>query len=188
MAENIQLPLKTSRLHLREFLPTDLAAIHAYASDAEVTRYLFHHPQNEADTQAYLAFLLSSQREQPRRIWDLAIIRNSDQQLIGSCDLTLRDERNADLGIILAKTAWGKGYGCEAVIAITEAGFTQLQLNLIIATCTIDNMRSMQLLSKAGFHCQTRLDAHHWAQGRWWSSYLYCAERNTWQVLPRGRS
>ncbi|NJK64207.1 MAG: GNAT family N-acetyltransferase [Synechococcaceae cyanobacterium SM2_3_1] len=169
------------------FYPTDLAAIYAYTSDAEVTRYLFHHPQHQADTQAYLEFLLRSQRQHPRKIWDLAIIRELDQHLIGSCDLTLTDDRNADLGIVLARTAWGKGYGCEAVIAITEAGFTQLHLSLIIATCTIDNTRSRQLLEKAGFRCQTRLDYHHWAKGRWWSSYIYCAHHHSW-ASSRGRS
>ena len=38
----VSLPLRTARLTLRDFVPDDFVAIHAYASDPEVTRFMFH--------------------------------------------------------------------------------------------------------------------------------------------------
>jgi RimJ/RimL family protein N-acetyltransferase len=41
MPPSLDLPLHTPRLCLRDFLPTDLQAIHAYASDPEVMRFMW---------------------------------------------------------------------------------------------------------------------------------------------------
>lgn len=46
----LQLPIRTTRLTLRDFLPSDFAAVHAYASDPVVTRYMFFGPRTEAET------------------------------------------------------------------------------------------------------------------------------------------
>jgi Acetyltransferase (GNAT) domain len=85
----LQLPLHTARLLLREFIPADDQALQAYASDPEVTRFMVYGPQDAAETAAYLQRMLQSQRERPRRVWGLAVTRREDAQLIGACDVTL---------------------------------------------------------------------------------------------------
>jgi len=44
----LDLPLRTRRLIAREFVPSDFDAIHAYASDPEVTRFMFYGPRTSA--------------------------------------------------------------------------------------------------------------------------------------------
>src|SRR5215510_8451069 len=131
IAPRLALPLYTPRLLLRDFLPTDLQAIHAYASDPEVTRFMFYGPRDEADTIAYLQRMLQSQVERPRRMWELAVIRRADDRLIGACDVTLENAHEGDLGYIFARNAWGQGYASEAARAMVDAGFAQLQLERI---------------------------------------------------------
>ena len=43
----LNLPVRTGRLNLREFVKADFDAIHAYSADPRVTRYLFFGPRDE---------------------------------------------------------------------------------------------------------------------------------------------
>lgn len=57
-------PVLTARLVLREFVTDDFDAIHADASDPEVTRYMFHGPQTMEDTrEGDLGFIFA------REVW-----------------------------------------------------------------------------------------------------------------------
>jgi ribosomal-protein-alanine N-acetyltransferase len=70
----IILPLRTPRLTLRDFVPDDFDAIHGYASDPDVTRFMFHGVRSEADTRDYLDRMIASQQQNPRLTWELAVV------------------------------------------------------------------------------------------------------------------
>jgi hypothetical protein len=53
MCGRLHLLLYTPRLLLRDFILADFQAIHAYASDPEVTQFMFYGRRDEADTAAY---------------------------------------------------------------------------------------------------------------------------------------
>lgn len=181
MTRCLHLPIRTERLLLRDFVATDLNAIHAYSSDPEVTRFMFFGPRSEADSRDYLQRMLESQAQKPRLTWELAIVRRSNDRLIGACDLTLEDEREGDLGYILARDAWGQGYATEVARAMVAAGFEQLGLERVFATCDVDNAASAHVLEKAGLRRETLLKNHKEARGRWWDSYLYAIARGEWR-------
>jgi ribosomal-protein-alanine N-acetyltransferase len=185
MCAQLHLPLHTPRLLLRDFILADFQAIHAYASDPEVTRFMFYGPRDEADTAAYLQRMLQSQRERPRRIWELAVIRREDARLIGACDVTIEENEPAgDLGYIFAHEAWGQGYASEAARAMVDAGFAQLHLERVFATCAIDHSASAHVLEKVGLRRRTVLRQYKEAKGRWWDMYLYEISRTEWQQRP----
>jgi RimJ/RimL family protein N-acetyltransferase len=117
------IPLGTARLTLRDFVPRDFDAIHAYASDPEVTRFMFHGPRSVEDTRDYLDRMLASQKKDPRMIWELAVVATASDRLVGACDLTCENEREADLGFIFCREVWGRGYATEAARAMVRAGF-----------------------------------------------------------------
>jgi [ribosomal protein S5]-alanine N-acetyltransferase len=181
MAPRLDLPLLTSRLRLRDFLPTDLQAIHAYASDPEVTQLMFYVPRDAADTSTYLQRMLQSQVERPRRTWELAVIRCADDRLIGACDVTLESAHEGDLGYIFARDVWGQGYASEAGRAMVDAGFAQLRLERIFATCAVEHGASARVLEKAGLRRRTVLHRYE-AKGRWWDMWLYDLTRTDWQA------
>jgi ribosomal-protein-alanine N-acetyltransferase len=185
MTRRLTLPIRTGRLLLRDFVAADFDAIHAYSSDPEVTRFMFFGPRDEAASQDYLHEMLESQAQEPRLVWELAIVRRSDNRLIGACDLTLEDEREGDLGYILARHAWGQGYGTEAARAMVDAGFRQLGLERVFATCDVDNAASAHVLEKVGLRHEALLKNHKQAKGRWWDSYLYGIVRSDWQQTAR---
>jgi [ribosomal protein S5]-alanine N-acetyltransferase len=167
------LPIHTSRLTLRDFVPGDFDAIHSYASDPDVTRFMFHGVRTVEDTRAYLNRMIASQTEEPRLIWELAVVVTSVGRLIGACDLTCENEREGDLGFIFAKDVWGMGFATEAVRTMVRAGFEQLGLSRIFSTCDVANAASARVLEKAGLQRVATLDRHHYALGRWWTSHLY---------------
>ena len=119
---------------LREFVSGDFDALHAWSSDPDVTRFMFHGIRSEADTRGYLDGILASQTASPRLIWELAVIETASGGLVGACDLTCENLRDGDLGFIFSKDVWGKGYATEAAQAMVRAGFEELGLSRIILT------------------------------------------------------
>jgi RimJ/RimL family protein N-acetyltransferase len=181
----LALPIHTSRLILRDFQPDDLDRVHAYASDPDVTRFMFFDPRTLEETHRYLDRMLASQREVPRMTWELAIVQRADRRLVGACDLTLEEPTLGDLGFILSKEVWRLGYATEATSALVQAGFEQLQLQQIFATCDVANRRSARVLEKAGLGRRATLYRHKFARNRWWTSFRYEITRDEW--FARGR-
>jgi RimJ/RimL family protein N-acetyltransferase len=176
----LDLPLRTARLLLRDFAADDFTAVHDYASDPDVTRFMFYGPRTPDETRAYLERMLASQRERPRRVWELAVVRAADRRLIGACDLTLDVPGEGDLGFILARDAWGQGYASEAARTLVCEGFQRLGVSRIVATCDVANHASAGVLEKAGLRRERTLEQHRYSKGRWWTSYLYSLERHAW--------
>ena len=183
MTDRLTLPIETERLLLRDFVEADFAAVHAYASDTEVTRYMFYPPRSEADTRNYIRRMIQSQSEEPRVIWELAIVRRSDGRLIGACDVTIERESEGDLGYILAREAWGQGYASEVAAALVQAGFEQLKLKRIFAICDVNNYGSIRVLEKAGLRREVMLENYKEAKGRWWNVYFYALTHSNWLAL-----
>jgi [ribosomal protein S5]-alanine N-acetyltransferase len=176
----IDLPLVTPRLRLREFVTADFDAVHAFASDPDVTRHMFHGPRDEPDTGDYLQRTIAAQASHPRRVWELAIVQRDTDRLIGACDLTVEGTSEGDLGYILRRDAWNHGFATEAARAMVDAGFAQLRLDCIIATCEVGHPASARVLEKAGLRWVRTLERHREAQGRWWDLELFRVARTEW--------
>ena len=99
----LRLPLHTPRLTLRDLARSDFDAIHAYASDPDVTRFMFHGVRTPDDTREYLDRMMASQRSEPRLIWELGVVVTSTGSLVGACDLTSENGREGDLGFIFSR-------------------------------------------------------------------------------------
>ena len=77
--------LETDRLILRGFEEGDWQAVHDYASDPEVVRYVEWGPNTEEESKNYIQVAISHQQEQPRRIYNFALILKAEKRLIGCC-------------------------------------------------------------------------------------------------------
>ena len=80
-----------------------------------------------------------------------------------------------DIGWRLKQSAWGKGYATEGAKRCLEYGFTVLELNEVIATCTMNNTGSEAVMKKigmtyAGEFLHPRLADHpDYQQCKWYS-------------------
>jgi [ribosomal protein S5]-alanine N-acetyltransferase len=178
----LTVPVRTARLLLREFVAADFEAVHAYSSDARVTRYLFFGPRDEESTAEYLEDLLASQREQPRIRFELAVEESDSGNLIGACDLSLIEAKVVDLGYMLSAEQWGKGYATEIATALVDAAFLELRADRVISTVDVNNNASIRVLEKIGMRWEAVYRKHRRAKNRWWDCHLFTLPREVWEA------
>jgi RimJ/RimL family protein N-acetyltransferase len=177
--------VRTERLALRDLKESDWEAIHSYASDPEVARYMDWGPNTKEDTENFIQQAIANQREQPRRNYTLAIALKVEDTLIGGCGIHVSnpDNREGWLGYCLNRHFWRSGYATETARGLLEFGFTQLNLHRIFATCDPANVASARVLEKIGMQREGHLRQHKWAKGAWRDSFLYAILDYEWKRL-----
>jgi len=124
------------------------AIFHGYASDPEVTRFLTWSPHRSlADTRAFLRGCMDDWRAQSRFPW--AITHGPDGSSIGMIDLRPAGHM-AEVGYVLTREEWGKGYMTEALTAVVEAALALPAIYRVSAICDVDNVASARVMEKAG--------------------------------------
>ena len=131
---------ETDRLLVRPFAEDDAAGLHEILSDSEVMRYI-EAPFSAEQTRA---FLRENGLSRPPRIF--AVIRKSDGALIGQLILHPWDEAATELGWILRRDCWGRGYAGE----LTEAIIAEADRDLVIE-CSPAQSATRHIAEKHGF-------------------------------------
>lgn len=141
--------LETDRLRLRHSVMEDAEAIFAeYAQDAEVTKYLTWRPTgNIEDTREHLRTSATAWKEGKAFQW--VILRKEDDQLLGAVGVRV-DGHKVELGYVLARRFWGKGYMTEAVRAVVNWALKEEEVYRIWAVCDVENPASARVMEKAG--------------------------------------
>ena len=142
--------IETERLILRAFTEDDFKAVHSYASSTENTEYMLFGPNNEEDTRAFIRRTIASASKEPVNNYTFAVELKETGSLIGACDLHLRDNDDSEVGWILHKDHWGKGYCTEMGRALLKLGFEEHNLRRIIARCDAENTASSRVMEKIG--------------------------------------
>lgn len=176
-------PFLTERLLLRRFHDTDLDAFHTYRNDPEVFKYQgWQRPYLRETAAEFITEMKDAAPGQEGRWFQAAIQRRSDATLLG--DVAFCPQRGnphqAYLGFTLARRFWGQGYAREAVGAVLDFLFLELDMHRIAADCDAENSNSYRLLERLGF----RREAHHVesypvADG-WRDEYVYALLEREW--------
>lgn len=175
----INLPIETPRLVIREFVARDLEAVHAYSSLPEVTRFLAWGPNTLAESKQAVRAFLNDQTELLRTNFDLAIwlkgTRRTAPRLVGAVGLKItdRENRTGDIGYVLHPDYWGQGLVLEAAHALMGAGFSELELQRITASCDQRNKASARVMEKLGMRREGAFRRSRYIQGAWRDEYLY---------------
>ena len=137
--------LETERLILRAPRLGDAKAVAALANDkriAENTRSI-PHPYTRADAEDFISSLAPGATA--------FLITRTDDTLVGGCGLTSQGEAAPELGYWLGVKHWGKGYGTEAVRALIDFAFAELEYESLQAGARVTNPASRRVLEKCGF-------------------------------------
>jgi RimJ/RimL family protein N-acetyltransferase len=154
------------RIFLSQVRREDLPLFARWFSDIELTTYLgqmgfsfmFEHEQEWYD---------SVVRDRSNRTF--AIVVRDGLRPIGSVSLMEIDHAHgkAELGIAIGdKSAWGKGYGSEAVRLMADYGLTFMGLHTIYLWHVAFNERAHRAYLKAGFKLAGRLRGADLFDGR----------------------
>lgn len=150
--------IATRRLVLRRPRETDAHDVFtSYAQDPLVVRFLLWRPHSSVDTvREFLAACIAG--------WEAggpltyAITEAPEGSVIGMIDARPK-ESVVDIGYVLARSHWGRGYMPEAIAALAAQvhalGFARVQ-----AHCDVENIASQRALEKAGFRREARIERH----------------------------
>lgn len=151
--------LLTPRTRVCEVEPADLPDLMAVNGDAEVTRFLPYEAWRGADdAQAWLARMAGlAQSGAARQL--VVHLRDGAAPAIGTVVLFRHDEGSAraEIGYVLGRAAWGRGYATEALTAVIGHAFGALALRRLEAEVDPANRASGALLRRLGFTCEGRL-------------------------------
>ncbi len=142
--------LDTAQLKLRKITPADVAAIHEYASDPEVTSrttWDVHHSLE--DTRQYVNTLLQRQELGLAAIWAITE-KAGDGRMIGECGFRSISPENgrAELVFVLNRKFWGKGYMSEATHAVLKYAYGPMGLNRVEALVDGEDTATMRVLKR----------------------------------------
>ena len=134
---------------LRKTKVADAEAIfREYAQDADVTKYVsWRAHQSVAETKNYVR--ACSLAWNTGRAFHWVIERRSDQLLMGMIIARVNREK-WELGFVLGRRHWDRGYMTEAVKAIIGWALNQADIYRVWAVCDIDNAASARVMEKAG--------------------------------------
>ena len=142
--------IKTKRLTLRPLGPCDLETTHAYASDAENTRYMMFLPNETlAETRQFLEDAAAEWSKSEPAFYEFAVLL--DGAHIGAVSLYMEGGPDtAELGWILHRDHHGHGYATEAAAALIPFARDALGVRRLIAHCDAENYASQGVMRKLG--------------------------------------
>ena len=161
--------LETRRLILRDYTLDDWPAVNAYTSDPQVVQYLSFGPTTPEQTREHLQWSIAAAAEQPRSLYELAVVLRSEQRLIGTATLQMdhRERRQAYFSYLFHRDYWRQGYATEAMRCLIDFGFTQLHLHRIADDCDARNHASARVMEKLGMRREGHRRAGSRGCARW---------------------
>jgi ribosomal-protein-alanine N-acetyltransferase len=184
MINSETLPTITAdRIALRPLTEADVPALFAIFSEPQVMRYWSSPPLeglNEAGE--LLAHIQDGFRR--RALFQWGVARRADNQVIGTCTLFHPDpdNRRAELGYALGREHWGKGYMREALTALLDYAFGELNLHRLEADVDPRNASSIRTLERLGFRQEGYLRERWLVGGGIQDSLFYGLLRSEWQA------
>ena len=141
--------IKTGRLLLRKIVESDAEDMFVWMGDPEVCRYERWEPHpNAAYTRGFIKHV--HQYDSDRRYqWGIELTN----RLIGYVVAVNVDDydQKAAVGYCLSREFWSQGYTTEAVRAVVHFIFTEVGLNRLEASHSVNNPASGRVLEKSGF-------------------------------------
>ena len=174
-AEPVIDTVETPRLLLRPFAPDDWRAVHAYASDPAVMKYI---PGGAMSEDQVRAFAGQNEGDEAKA----AVVLKPEDRLIGHLPFhPWYAPRIYEIGWVFDPRYHGRGYATEAAAALLRHGFETLGLHRIVATCQPENAASWRVMEKIGM----RREAHFRRcfqvdESTWLDEYLYAILEEDW--------
>jgi len=137
--------LETERLTLRAPRHEDIKAIAVLTNDRRIAENTARipHPYGVDDAKQFVATVNA-------RDGEVCFVILLDGNLIGACGIDPRDDA-PDLGYWLGARYWGRGFATEAVRAVIDHAFGDLQHETLQAGARVSNPASRRVLEKCAF-------------------------------------
>ncbi len=141
--------LITDRLKLRLIREDDLEVIfEKWTQDPDVSKLMTWTPHKKIEeTKQYIDTCLEGIDNNNNFSW--IIEQKESGKIIGSF-AARRDQHKIDIGYLLIKSQWGKGYMTEVISSFINEVFKDKNILRVWSVCDIDNLASKRVLEKSG--------------------------------------
>jgi RimJ/RimL family protein N-acetyltransferase len=166
--------IETDNLILRDYTSEDIDALYPIMSDAD-TMSFWPAPFSRDDVQRWIDRAIASYHEYGYGRYP--IILKENEKVIGDCGIfrtLVAGEPVNDLGYILHKDYWGKGYATEAAAAVMRDAFDRLKLESLHANMPYNHSASRRVAERLGMH-KVREFTNERNRNIW--TLLYCRGR-----------
>jgi len=138
--------LETKRLALRAPRLEDAKTVAMLANDRRIAENTARipHPYKKADAEGFIASANKGEGE------SVFLITLRDKTVIGACGVVLHGDA-PELGYWLGVNYWGQGYATEALHAVIDYAFADLEHEALNAGARVTNPASRRVLEKCGF-------------------------------------
>jgi [ribosomal protein S5]-alanine N-acetyltransferase len=177
--------LETERLIIREFKRSDLSSVQLYAEDPVVARYMDWGPNTERQTREFIDVAISFAKEKPRRNFEFAMTLKENGELIGGCGLRVVHSLNqtAEIGYVLNREFWKRGFALEAANAVINYGFEDLKLHRLCARCDARNLASARVMERGGMRREGHFLRDTLIKNDWRDTFFYAILRDEWERM-----
>lgn len=142
--------LETERLYLREMTQSDFKSLCKILQDEE-TMYAYEGAFSDAEAQEWLDRQISRYQKWGVGLW--AVVLKETDEMIGQCGLTMqpwKDREVLEIGYLLQRRYWHKGYATEAARACREYAFETLKSEEVCSIIRDTNTSSQNVAVRNG--------------------------------------
>ena len=142
--------LQTQRLSLRPLVPADALTLHDIYQTEGVLQYFPN--QNPPPLEKVEQFISGQQAHwEAYGYGNWGIVPKGEVEIIGWAGLQFLPETDeTEVGYLLSRQSWGKGYATEVTRASIQFGFEHFNFPEIIALVHPDNVASLKVAAKCG--------------------------------------
>lgn len=138
--------LETERLALRAPRLEDAKAVAQLANDRRIAENTARipHPYSLVDAEKFIASVNQLDGE-------IAFLITRENVVLGAVGIALPEREPPEIGYWLGAKFWGHGYATEAVHAVIDHAFADLDCEALAAGARVTNPASRRVLEKCGF-------------------------------------
>jgi len=166
------LPIETERLVLRQLVEEDIPFIYELFKREETNRYVeYDCLKTLVEARKLFALYISPKPN----LFRLGIVLKNDQQMVGTVGLyeIYKEHGTSVLGYDLLFEYWNRGIMTEAVNALVDYAFRELNLNRIEGSADPENIASLRVLEKCGFEKEGLLREKFYYGGAFHDDMVY---------------
>lgn len=183
--------LHTQRLTLRPIRPEDEQALFSIFSDAETMKFYGADAHTTIEeTRSTIAHMKTAYETRKGLNWAVTLDGDEDETAIGSLSFHqfACKFKRVEVGYVINRAYWGQGIASEAVRAMLDFGFHDLNIHRVEAIIDDGNIASSKLLLKLGFVFEGKLRERYllgetmmdeWMYGLLKPDWLQKASQNT---------
>lgn len=143
--------IESQRIYFRRLTLEDFDHMRELETEPDIMKFTPSRvPQTEVQTRTRLASQIANEAtHSPLGVW--AVETKDTKEFVGWFMLIKTDLKFPEVGFMIKKKFWRKGYASEALKALVDFAFNTLSLEGISARTTLHNVASIQTLEKLGF-------------------------------------